>query len=407
MSFEIRPITPEEFDAYAKADAAGFGVDVNQELRDEARQIFEFDRTLASFDGPEIVGTTAIFSFDLTVPGGALPTAGVTSVSVKPTHRRRGVLTGMVRRQLDDVHDKGEPLAALWASESVIYGRFGYGLAAEGIELKIERQRSAFAHEAPACGRSQLVDREEALASWPAVYDQVRPTQPGMYTRSEAWWKHHSLRGPELSRGGFSGRFYVQYEEEGRPLGYARYRIRGDNRDGSPDGTLAVQELIATTEAAYAALWRYLFGVDLIGTIEARWRPVDEPLLWMLADPRRLVRHPHDSLWLRIIDVASALEGRRYSAQGRLVLDVRDRFCPWNEGRYELEAGADGARCRPASGGEPDIVLDVADLGAVYLGGTRLQTLRRAGRVQGDWETLREADRMFSWDPPPWCPEVF
>lgn len=406
VSIEIRPIGPDQWEAYTQADAAAFGFDLVPELLEEVRQVFEFDRSLAAFEGPEIVGTTAIYSFDLTVPGGALPTAGVTWVSVKPTHRRQGILRQVMRRQLSDVHERNEPLAALWASESVIYGRFGYGVAAEGLEFKIERTHAAFAREVPACGRCRLVSREEALAGWPALYEKIRPRQPGMYSRSERWWQHMTLRSADERRGGFSSRFYIQYEEDDQPLGYARYRIRGESPDGLPNGTLAVQELMAVTEAAYSALWQYLFGVDLIGTIQAHHRPADEPLYWLLADPRRLVRHPYDALWLRLVDVPAALEGRRYAAPGRLVLHVRDQFCPWNEGRYELEAGAEGARCR-RSDAEPDIALDVADLGTVYLGGVRLSTLRRAGRVEGDWEALRQADAMFSWDPPPWCPEVF
>ena len=198
----------------------------------------------------------------------------------------------------------------------------------------------------------------------------------------------------------------MQYEEDDEPLGYARYRVRGDGSPGWPNGTLAVQELMALTENAYAALWSYLFGVDLIANIEAHHRRVDEPLFWMLADPRRLVRRQYDTLWVRLVDIPAALEARRYATEGRLVLDVRDPFCPWTEGRYELEGGPEGARCR-RSDAEPDIALSAGDLGAIYLSGPRLTTLRQAGRVQGDWEALRRADAMFAWDPAPWCPEVF
>ena len=404
MSTEIRPIQPEEMEAFFQASTAAFGSDLSPEFMEQARATGEIDRTLAVFDGAEIVGTTGIFSLNLTVPGAALPTAGVTWVSVKPTHRRGGVLTKMMRQQLSDIRERSEPLAALWASESIIYGRFGYGLAAEGVELRVERTRTAFAHEPPVCGRARLVSRDEALAAWPAIYDQVLSTQPGMYSRSEAWWRERALR-PSEGRAGFSGNFYVQYEED-RPLGYARYRVRPGGQAGLPDGSLSVRELMAASESAYAALWNYLFGVDLIGTIEAHLRHIDEPLFWMLADPRRLVRRPGDTLWLRIVDVAAALEGRRYAAEGRLLFEVRDRFCPWNEGRYELEAGGEGARCRPTDA-EPEITLDVADLAAAYLGGARLQTLRRAGRAEGDSEALRRADAIFTWDPLPWCPEVF
>ncbi|HLA19493.1 MAG TPA: GNAT family N-acetyltransferase, partial [Dehalococcoidia bacterium] len=362
MGINIRPIAPDEFLPFARADSAAFGFEVVPERMEDTKQIFEFDRTLAAFDGEEIVGTTAIFSFTTTTPGGALPTAGVTWVSVKPTHRRQGILTQIMRRQLSDVRQRGEPIASLWASESLIYGRFGYGLAAEAVALEIEREHTRLGRGAEACGRCRLIDLEEALRSWPRVYDRVLPGQPGMYSRSETWWRHKALSEFDFSRQAGT-RFFVQYEEDGEPLGYARYRVKGDSRDGVPNGTLMVQELMAATDGAYAALWRYLFGIDLVGTVQAHLRRVDEPLVWMLADPRRLVRRQHDSLWVRIVDVPAALEGRRYSAEGKVVFDVRDSFCPWVEGRYELEGGAEGARCRP-SDAEPEIALSAADLGA-------------------------------------------
>lgn len=404
MTSELRPISQDEYYAFGQAAAAAFGNQFNPEHLERERPFQEFDRTLAAFDGEEIVGTAGVFSFQMTVPGGALPTAGVTWVSVKPTHRRRGVLTSMMRRQLSDVRERGEAIAALWASESVIYGRFGYGLAAECAELRIERDHTAFAREQQMPGRCRLVSREEALSAWPAVYERVLPTQPGMYSRSEAWWAHKTLRETESS--GPGARFLVQYEEDGQPLGYARYRVRRDGRDGNPYGTLYVSELIAATDTAYAALWRYLFGVDLIGVIEARLRHVDEPLVWLLADPRRLFRRVQDTLWVRLVDVAPALEGRRYASEGRVVFEVRDTFCPWNEGRYELEGGPAGARCQ-RSNETADLVLTAADLGAAYLGGASLRTLARAGRVEGDARALERADAMFAWHPRPWCPEVF
>lgn len=405
MSLEVRPITPEEFDAFALANATGFGTQP-QSYIDEARAVLELDRTLAAFDDGQICGTTAIFSYDVAVPGGSLPMAGVTWVAVLPTHRRRGVLTALMQRQLSDISERGEPLAGLWASESIIYGRFGYGLAAFGAALSIEREHTKFARAPEASGRTRLIDRDEALRTWPAVYEQVMATQPGMFSRNETWWQHHTLRANEDSRGGFSGRFYVQYEEDGKPLGYARYRIKANSEVGVPDGTLVVQELFALTEGAYAALWQYIFGVDLVGQIETRGRPLEEPLLWMLADSRRLTRQPLDSLWLRIIDVAAALEGRRYAIDGRLTFEVRDGFCPWTEGRYELEVSEGRAACRTTAA-EPEITLDAADLGAIYLGGVRATALARAGRIEGERQALERTDRLFAWEPAPWCPEVF
>jgi predicted acetyltransferase len=250
-----------------------------------------------------------------------------------------------------------------------------------------------------------MVTRDEALEAWPAAYDPVCAGQPGFYTRNEAWWKHMTLRVPDGARR-MGTRYFVQYEEDGRVLGYSRYRVRPDGVDGLPDGKLIVEELTAGTDAAYAALWQFIFGVDLVGEITATHRPIDEPLFWMLADPRRMVRRPYDTLWVRIIDVPAALEGRRYGAAGSLVLDVRDEFLPWAGGRFQLEAGLEGALCRP-SAAEPHLELSAADLGAIYLGGTKPSDLARSGRVQGDASALRLADAMFSWEKAPWCQEVF
>lgn len=405
---EIRPITEAEFEPFARSAAASFGYDTPMEAREQVLAVFEMDRTLAVFDGDEIAGTGGIFSFDMTVPGGAaVPTAGVTWISVKPTHRRRGVLRQIMRRQLDDVRERGEPLTALWASESQIYGRFGYGLAAEGAELRIDRRHTELEFAPPPSGRTRLVDREAALAAWPAIYEQVLPTRAGMYTRHRAWWEHRIFRLLDQAPPGFSGQFLVQFEEDGgTPTGYLKYRRKMESEHGAPSGTLLVTELVAATEAAYVGLWRYVFGVDLVTKIEAVHRPLDEPLWWMLHDPRRLVREPHDALWVRILDVPAALSARRYSVEGRLVFEVADEFCPWVAGRYELTGGPAGATCRPVTA-EPGIRLGIAELGAVFLGGARFQALARAGRVAGDPAALCLADAMFAWDPLPWCPEVF
>lgn len=404
---DLRPISEAEFEPFALCAAASFGYDAPPEERAMRVAVFEFDRTLAAFDGDEIAGTGAIFSFDMTVPGGAaVPAAGVTWISVKPTHRRQGILRQIMRRQLDDVGERGEPLAALWASESQIYGRFGYGLAAESAVVRIDRRHAEIAFEPPGDGRARLVDRERALATWPGIYERALRARPGMYTRHRAWWENRVLRLHDHAPAGFSGQFLVQFEEDGDPTGYLKYRRKMDYERWAPAGALLVTELMAVTNAAYAGLWRYVFGVDLVTTIEAPLRPLDEPLWWMLHDPRRLVREPHDSLWVRLMDVPAALSARRYSAEGRVVFEVSDEFCPRVAGRYELAGGPEGASCRRTTA-DAGIRLGIAELGAVYLGGARFQALARAGRVDGDPAHLRLADAMFAWDPLPWCPEVF
>lgn len=403
---EIRPIAAGELYPFTVAEGTGFGFNPDPSEEDRVRAILELDRTLAALEAGTIVGTTAIFSFDMAVPGATLPTAGVTWVSVRPSHRRQGLLTRIMERQLHDIHERGEPLAALWASEAPIYGRFGYGMAAESMQFEIERPYTAIAHAPPAPGRVHIVDREDALSGWPATFDRVFPSYPGFYSRSEAWWHNHRLRDPR--KGDHSARFYVQYEEDGQVHGFLYYTIDRP-RSGAPvlpRGVAEIRELIAETDAAYAALWRYALNLDLVDSIMGVHRPVDEPLVHMLDDPRRLVRRPYDALWLRILDVPRALATRRYSAEGRLVLAVRDDFGAYAAGTFELEAGPQGAQCRPADA-PPDLILSAADLATAYMGGTRFTTLARAGRVEGSPESLHRADAMFAWDRLPWCPEIF
>lgn len=405
LNIEIRPIPEDDLEMFATAGAAAFGSAVADHI-DEERHILEFDRTLAAFDGEEIVSTAGAFSFQLTVPGAVAPAAGVTWVTVKPTHRRQGVLTQMMRRQLNDVRDKGEPLAVLWASESVIYGRFGYGVSTLGAEFEIDRPWARLAHGSRGPGKLRLVSREEALAAWPAIYAEVAATQPGMFARSEDWWKYKILMFEELKPEQKSYKFRVQYEEDGKPLGYALYTVASRWTRNNPDGTLEVEEMMTLSDGAYTSLWNYIFGVDLISTVKIWRRRAQEPLIWLLDEPRRLYGSTHDALWLRVVDVERALEARRYADDGRITIEVRDSFCPWTEGRYQLEGGPDGATCKKTTH-EPDLTMSAADLGAAYLGGVKFSTLQRAGRVHGDPEAVRRADGMFDWHVEPWCPEIF
>lgn len=407
METTIRAIAPEEIPAMRENMGYGFGFDPMADEEEHFAALLELERTCCAFEGPTLVGTCGAYSLDLVVPGGALATGGTTLVTVRGTHRRRGLLRGMMRAHLEDVQARGEPLAALWASESSIYGRFGYGVAAWSSEVQIDRVRGAFACPPAASGRTRLVRGAEALKLLPQVYDAVYRERPGHFARSAAWWEHRRTYDPEWERGGASAYRYALYEEGGVPRGYLQYRIKhGAPGADAPATALRVVELQAGDPTALAALWRYALDVDLVDRIEAWNRPLDDVLPWLLDDPRRLRQLKRDALYVRPVDVAAALEGRVYSAEGRVVLGLRDPFLPQNEGAYALEAGSDGARCRRTSE-EPELELDVADLGALYLGGNRFLTLARAGRVAGEPAALRRADAMFRWDPLPWCPEVF
>lgn len=372
MDYPIRPITPGEAKQFFTSNAIAFGHDPRPEDGIASTLAYaDLSRSISVWDGDQVVGTAGTWTFEVTTPGGFVPCGGLTWVGVLPSHRRRGVLTSMMRYQLDQVRDRGEAIAALWASEAIIYQRFGYGMAAEGVEMTIDHTRTALRTAPPFSGRTRYIERDEALARFPAIWDEARRVYPGMHNRTPGWWEHRVLRVPPWpSPPGYSSLFTVVYEEEGKPLGYTRYRVKEEWPQGVPASTLDVQALVANTDAAYSALWQHIFGVDLIEKIHADWRPVDEPLYAMLADPRRLLRRPSDSLWVRIVDTPRALAARKYATSGELVIELRDEFCPWNAGRYALQGGPAGAQCFQTTK-EPDLTMTVNELGALYLGGMR------------------------------------
>lgn len=351
----------------------------------------------------EIVGGAGAFTFEFTVPSGTIPCAGVTAVGVYPTHRRRGVLTAMMRAQLDDVQERGEPIAALWSSEEPIYPRFGYGMASLAGETSIARDRAAFALRYEQLGRMRLVEADEAKTLLPPVWDAARLRTPGFFARSAAWWEDRIVREPSERPSGSGPKRFAVHETDGEVDGYAIYRHASSWDEGVSTSTLRVLEAIAASPEAMRELWRFLLDVDQQQTIAGRLLPVDHPLFLLLAEPRRLRYRVHDALWVRLVDVGAALSGRGYAADGSVVFDVCDEFCAWNEGRWKLE---DGEATRTDD--EPDLRLDVAALGSVFLGGFTFAELRRACRVEEARDgAVARADAMFRTDVAPWCPEIF
>lgn len=403
----MRPISAEEFPAFARTGEAAFGHHVTPEEIEAWRGIIDMERTLAIFDEGQIVATALTVPFELTLPGlTRLPVEGVAEVGVLPTHRRQGLLRALMRRLLDEMRERGEAVAVLTASESAIYGRFGYGLATSTINVEIEQRYAALARPRTTGGRVRLIEAEGALDVLQPLYERVRMGQPGALNRTPERWREMVRSTPQDGSGPL---FYAIYSSEtGQVDGAALYRIRRRWEEAIASSTLLVERMIAATDEAQWALWQFCFGVDLVRTVRATFRPVDEPLRWMLADPRRLrVTALVDDLWLRVLDVPAALRARRYGAAGRLVLEVVDAFQPEVAGRYELQGGPDGAECR-ATTAEPDLTLDVSDLGAAYLGGVRFGTLARAGRVeQRTPGALAQADALFACEPAPWCATPF
>ncbi len=339
------------------------------------------DRTQAAFVGGELVGTSGLLSLELTVPGPrTLPMGGVTWVGVHPTHRRQGLLRAMMRALLDDGHRRGEAVAALSASEGGIYGRFGFGPATTQVRWELSRGQGP-ARPASDGGRLALVGPEEAGAAWAALHEEARRTRVGEVSAYPGYWD--TLAGRDESGRDASRLRVLHCDSAGRVDGGAAYRIPWSPLP-EESGLVQVDWLEAVAPSAYTVLWSFLSDQDLTRRVAAGHRPVDEPLRWQLRDPRALrVTRLSDNLWVRLIDVGAALAARRYAISSTIVLEVADAFCPWNAGRWILEAGPDGSRvARAGSATPPDIALDVAALGAAYLGGVSLLLLARAGLVQ-------------------------
>jgi predicted acetyltransferase len=354
---------------------------------------------VAREDGAIVAGASA-FAFDLTVPGGTLPAGGVTVVGVLPTHRRRGILTQLMRAQLEDLHERGEPLACLWASEGGIYERFGYGMAALCGEIDLKRAHARFRREPAHGGSFRLLGAEEALEAIPPVYARVAAETPGMFARTRLWWETRVLRDSEDRREGAGEMARVVLERDGVAQAYALYRLKLEFEAGSSAGELRVIEAMGLSPEATAGIWRFLLDIDWMERMQAELLPVDHPLFLLLEDPRRMRFRIWDSLWVRLVDVSAALAGRSRAGDGDVVLEVRDAFCPWNEGRFS----ANGTR----TAADAELRLDVADLGSVYLGGFAFAELERAGRVEEVVEgAVARADALFRSDRAPWCPEIF
>ena len=422
--YPIRVITQDELLALHHLDGHAFHAQPpSEQARARVRSRVELERTVAAFDGGTMVGAAGAYSFRMRVPGALAAVAGVTLVSVLPSHRRRGILTSLMRHQLDDVHERGEAVAALYASEARIYGRFGYERASWHAAFSLRAGEGELAAGAPADGalRLRIAEPESARAELAKVYEMVLDERPGFFARNEAWWDRVLADEPE-SRGGASPLRCVLAEDDSGPRGYALFsgRDRWDEDAFLPDSVIEVREVVTADPAASAAIWGDLLSRDLTTEFHLRLRPVDDPLLYLLADPRRVRARVADGLWVRLVDVGSALAQRRYASPVDVVIEVTDDSCGWNQGRWRLTAGAGGgpdpgtgtpagmgATCERTTDAA-DIALPVRALGAAYLGGTRLGPMAAAGLVtELRPGTLAPLSAALSWDPAPWCPMLF
>lgn len=368
-------------------------------------KLLDPDRTHGVFDGDTMIGGASILARSMTVPGaGPIPIAAVTDVGVAPDQRRRGALTSLMRAQLHGLHEAGgEAVAALWASEGGIYGRFGYGLGSRRAHIAVARDAALRSDVDAGTERVTLLDAGAANAAMRKLHDEYAGTKVGGLSRPDAAWDWR-LADPEHDRGGASAlRFAVVSG------GYAAFRIKENwETRRAPAHQVRVSELMSLTPQAHAALWRFLVRLDLVGEVSYFNAPVDDPLPWMLDNPRMASVDLEDALYVRLVDIDRALRSRRYSTQLDLVFEVSDAFCPWNAGRWRLIVDATGCAEVRRTLAEADLACSTSDLGAAYLGSTRMSTLAAAGRVRELRPgALRAATAAFLAEHEPHCLEVF
>ena len=399
MSVLFRPVTPDELSAFARTSSIGFGESGAWFERGKEYAESSVDRTLAGFDGDTIIATSRNYPFELTLPGGALvKAAGLSAVTVMPTHTRRGILRAMINELFDEAVAHGEPLSMLTASEGTIYERFGYGITTRAARVRLDIKEVDFARPAPV-GRVRFTEPDEARKVQPEVFDRVRRTYPGALSRQAEWWCEQYE--PDIGT-----RFDVLYESEaGSVDGYVTYGVKEHWNHMGGAHRLTAQDFVAATPEATHALWRYLCDIDLVGTVSCPQLPMDSPLYWLLASGRALrVESVHDYVWHRLLDVPATLGARTYSTSDRLVLQINDPVRPGGaaDGTFSVEGSLDGADVAPTKDA-PDLECGIAAASAAWLGGVRWSELAQAGLVEEHTDgALRRADLMFSSNPLPY-----
>lgn len=403
MSIDIQNVGPERTEEFLRPISTAFGIRPNPQRLQARSRITEVTRQLGAIEYGQVVGSAGTFALSMTTPGAQVSTAGLTAVAVLPSHRRRGIMSRLVRQHLRDARDDGHAISALWASESQIYGRFGYGMASQVCRIGIERERSAFVNPVDTSSQVRHVDEQQANVLFPSIWERARRGTPGMLSRSPTWWELRRLHdwsesGDVLQR--------VVVEDEGRAVAYALYRITFKMDDFElPNGTVNVVEAVGDTPSSTRRIWRYLLDIDLMERVQAQLLPVDHVLVHSLVEPRRLRQILTDGVWIRIVDVARALSARTYGADAVLHLGVEDSLFPDNQQCFRIDGGAGEVA---ASGREPELRMDIATLSAAYLGGFSFSQLHAAGRVQScTASALQRADRLFYCARAPWCPEIF
>jgi predicted acetyltransferase len=395
--------------AARELDETSFGEPINDDdLDSPIYEVLDDDRTFVAWDGDQTVGMGANFTLNTSTPGGSLPTAGVTFIAVRPTHRRRGVMTQMLDTLHADGIARGEPIAALWAADAAIYGRFGYGLATQRLTVEIPHAKGALlnAPEDPSL-RLRMVDTASDYEHVAPIYEALRKSRGGVLGLDERWNARH-VYDPAHHRDGGTRAMTVLVEDDDRVRGYLRYALKASWPSGRyAEGSVTIYRLMSLDAAAHAALWRYCLSIDLM--TQTKWwnLPVDDPIVTWLEHSRQTSLQVSDAMWVRILDLPAALTGRTYSREIDVVLEVTDKAFEQNAGTWRLSGGPDGATCERTNG-PPDLTVDVRSLGAVLLGGPTLQSHSDAGWLEEHTAgSVSATSDAFTAIRAPYCPFVF
>lgn len=400
---EIRQVRDEEFFRWRIAVRASLGTHttLDDTVFMRAHRV-EIDRLLVCVDGDVMAGSGGADSFDMTLPGGAqVPVAGVAYITTAATHRRRGIHRAIMKRIHDDARDRGDAAAILWASQSGLYGRYGYGNSMPVHNWHIDMRHTDFAFAPDWTGHYVKAERDEAIPLMAEAYDRARANRTGMISRTAKRWEY------EVHPVHTKDEFFIVYTEGDDALAYARYTLDFDP-DDEFRGTMHVVEAVAATDEAHAALWRFIFDQELVHEVIAHARPVDDPLVWMLAEPRRLRRSLTDAIWLKFLDIPSMLENRSYPVEDSLILQVLDEETGGSR-TLAFECGLEGATCRETSV-SPDLVMSETQLAEMYLGAAECSMLADLGMVEvaaRNPNAAWRADSIFRTSPAGWNPYHF
>ncbi|MBT2444655.1 GNAT family N-acetyltransferase [Streptomyces sp. ISL-36] len=414
MSFEVRAVVESEYPDWLKAINTGFlrpPVVTDEEVADRLPHT-DLSRVLGVFERGRIVATFRSFTQELsTVGGGSLVADAVSGVTVSATHRRRGLLSRMMARDLAAAKERGDAVATLIAAEYPIYGRFGFGPATWTTEWTVDVRRAGLdprrSGRPEDGGRIDFADAEEIRKTAPELHRRLGGIRAGIVGREARGWDLLTGRGHQHTP--WTEPFYAVYRDEAdQPQGYVSYTCDDKWEDGKqPLNTATVKDLIAVTPAAERALWLFLCSIDWVTTVKSGFRAPDDLLPLLLPDPRaaRVTTHA-DMLWVRVLDVAKVLESRTYAASGTLVLDLRDP-AGLAGGRYRLDASPEGATCSRTTE-SADLAFDIGELGTLSLGDESVVRLAALGRVEEATPGAAAlADTLLRASRRPWCPDIF